>query len=79
MPQVPQRPLSYGEQLNKLRPTRTIICIKGTRDVATSEESKTPGNGVVKVSRLSHPLKCSQCEYVATSRASLNKHWLDEH
>lgn len=52
MPNVPQRNLSYGENLNKLRPSMTIICRIGTKDVPKSEESRTKRDGVVKT----HPI-----------------------
>jgi hypothetical protein len=35
-------------------------------------------NGEVKVIKpLPHPLKCSKCDYIATSVADSKQHWLD--
>lgn len=31
------------------------------------------------MNKLPHPLRCSQCALIATSRDDLSLHWLDEH
>lgn len=50
----------------------------GTRTTPRFEDSARPKHGVVKTTTsLPHPLKCSKCDYIATSAADSRQHWLD--
>lgn len=85
MPKVPK--------MNKPMPKRpastTIICWKpGATDAQKAEDMKQLEAYMVfrkaraekkKPSSLPHPLKCSKCDYIATSVKDSHDHWSLEH
>ena len=86
MTKVPERQLSYGEVLEKLRKLqKTKSETPGTKHFATYRFQEMPTgskNGAVKITKpstLPHPLKCSKCNYIASSVADSRQHWALEH
>jgi len=81
MPKVPQRPLSLGEHLNKIR-TSSKHGNKGTKQFATFiDDPKQLGgskNGIVRVTTL-QAFKCSKCNHVASNRVDFNEHYSLQH
>jgi len=70
---------------DKLRPKRPDVRVShGTVENADNilwryKKQTPPESTSDKHGEVINALKCSKCEYVATSRANLNDHWLLEH
>lgn len=79
MPEVPQRPPSYGENLDKQRKLakRKPSTYQGVKSTPTYTDSRSK-HGFISTS-LPHPFQCSKCEYIGVSKSDFNNHWVLNH